>query len=78
MRDLSTAVKELRTADKELTEKLGNYTTRDELRDIRMEQKETLREMREENRAMFQQVFEKLDSVLQQVAGKADRHEARG
>lgn len=77
MKDLSSAIKELRKADTELANSLRGYATKEELKDARDEQRETLREMRDEQREMFRQVFEKLDYMRDQIAKKADRAEVR-
>lgn len=75
IRDLSAAVKELRDADTAMLNRLANYSTKDEVREIRQEQRDTLREMRDEQRENFNLVFSKLDAVTQALASKADRHE---
>ena len=77
IRDLSSAVKELREADMQMVRNLQGYATKDEVKDARNEQRSTLREMRDEQREMFRQVFEKLDRMNGQIAEKADRHEVR-
>lgn len=78
IKDLSASVKELRDADTAMLKSLSNYSTKDEVKEIRQEQRDTLREMRDEQRDLFNQVFARLDSVSQQLARKADLHDYRG
>lgn len=64
IRDLSTAVSDLRKADEKLSEKLADRVTKDEFRELRLEQRE-----------LFEKLFDKLDTVRSEVARKADRAE---
>ena len=75
IRDLSSAVKELREADTAMIKGMSLYSTKDEVKEIRNEQRDTLRDMRDEQREMFNQVFSKLDGLTSQIANKADRRE---
>lgn len=77
IKDLSNSVKDLRQADKELTDSLKSYATKDELKDSRTETRDTLREMRDEQRDGFRQVFDLLNDMRNQIATKADRAEVR-
>ena len=62
IRDVNSAISELREDDKKLVERLGDYTHRDDFREFREEQRES-----------FNRLFQKMDKIGEDLAKKADR-----
>jgi hypothetical protein len=66
-------VKELRQADGSIRQSLSNFTSKDDLRDLRTEQRQSMAEIRTEQREGFDRVFSKLDDLGKEMSRKVDR-----
>lgn len=67
------AIRELRSADDKLAERLKDYARNDEVREWRRELRDEARLAKDEQAALFERLFKKLDDLQEKVANKADR-----
>lgn len=82
IRDLSTAVKELREADERLVDRMGQYAKMDDFREFRAEQRDSMTRIFDKldqvsgsMSTKLDQVHTKIDKIQSEMAKKADRSE---
>lgn len=77
IRDLSTAVKELREADERLVERMGQYAKMDDLREFRAEQRDSMTRLFDKLDQMTASMTDRMDKTSSSMTSKVDQVHAK-